>query len=126
MSELLTPETVRGWLDRISYKPDTELWVSSTPGYLSGVGGIVVNIRRHLPDSTSGIDTMGSYTDRSRFIPVVSRMDVWPSIMHARDPFQAFTQQLHHTLTRLELHEANEWFRVDGALPFDPHREDVR
>ena len=52
-------------------------------------------------------------------------------IVGARRPFrvpaneQMFWSQLLAVCDYMERHEAREWFKVDGEMPFNPHKEQV-
>lgn len=37
-----------------------------------------------------------------------------------------FPQRLFDQVARMELHEAEEWFTVDGVRPLDPHKQRVK
>jgi hypothetical protein len=113
--------TIAGWLDRITYKPDTQI----TANYAVSRDVVELIITRLLPDSTRRITTLAEYADLQAFVKVgarvpcnLGRFDCLPP----EEGFRYFQQWLREELIRLERHECDEWFRVDGRLPFDPHR----
>lgn len=109
---------VTEWLSHIRYKPDTTFEVFDDRQFYDEV---VLKIRRMMPDSTDPTNfEMGNYTDRTRFGPV----RVTAPVPRYISDLEHFVEWLHHILLEQERHELDEWLRVDGALPFDPHRND--
>ena len=110
-------ELVSQTLTTVRYKPDTTFDArrKDSPGY-SESRFVELIIRRQLPDSTQP----------DRVIPVGGTFIVPPTIMWAIDPKADFLSWLWTTVLEMERHEAGEWFRVDGKLPYDPHASTVR
>ncbi|HEY5785847.1 MAG TPA: hypothetical protein VIT65_13820 [Microlunatus sp.] len=107
---------VSGWLKRIRYKPDTSISMYSR----FGTGQVVLHVLRKLPDSTTGITSLAEYADIGHFVQVGCELYV-PELFRSEGDFGGFYRWLHQELRKLEDHETDEWFRVDGGLPFDPH-----
>lgn len=114
---------VDGWLSRITYKPDTQFEVARVdPQEYARLYGVRVVAKRNLPDSTKGITNLAEYADYVGFIPIAGQ-EVVPWNIVEREDFTAFLRWFRHWLRRMEQHEMDEWLRVDGELPFDPHKE---
>jgi hypothetical protein len=44
-------------------------------------------------------------------------------VIQAEGPERVFMEQVRRWIWEMERHEMDEWFRIDGAMPFDPHRK---
>jgi hypothetical protein len=112
------------WLSRIQTKPDTEL----LPGLVTGFGPLweTVVVSRRLPDSRAGInDDLARYADQSHFITIGAIWDVPQGFLERAD-FDGFVRWVRKNLIDLEIHELDEWLKVDGVRRFDPHQKEQR
>lgn len=127
-------EDAFGWLQslvrRFRYKPGWVIEVRRTPER----GGPSLAIQFHAEDSrwprrperkhAFGDDLRSvrirPYTDED-LIPITGEWTAPRYICEGRDE-KKFWDFLHYCLREMELHELDEWFRVDGRLPFDPHK----
>jgi hypothetical protein len=98
---------VRAFLEEFTYKPDTR--IEMHPEHY----GVQIVAIRKLPDSRDG---------EHPEIRVMGSIAVDKHLMRADDPKAALQDQVHRWLIDMEIHECNEWFRVAGELPYDPHR----
>lgn len=88
-------------LNRITYKPGWRLSLFDHP-----YEGVWLRIETTLPDSRNPLSNVDLRIDSA--IPPIT------------DPAD-FHRWLHWRLTRIEIHEACEWFKVDGHPPYNPH-----
>jgi hypothetical protein len=110
------------WLSRIQTKPDTEL----LPGLVTGFGPLweTVVVSRRLPDSRDADNAdLARYSDQRRFITIGAIWDVPPGFLE-RENFDAFVHWVRKNLIALEIHELDEWLKVDGERRFDPHQKE--
>ena len=99
---------VRDFFADFEYKPGTSFNIQP------GIYGIRVFMMRDLPDSTHPDHPM---------IRVGGSLEVPESLLMAAYDHRRLLQDLVHGWMRdMEMHECNEWFRVAGELPYDPHR----
>ena len=118
-------QVVKDWVSRVRYKPDTRFTVQSNYyGFTRGMGDVSIRVERRLADSTKPLQSIEEFAEHRMWIPVGCHLDV-PTRALARVPAEArfvvFFEWLHRKVIWLERHEIDEWFRVDGQLPFDPH-----
>lgn len=102
----MTPEQFIVFVQRLSYKPN---WAIETLDPFGGLAVILV-VRFKAPDSTAP----------DHEVTVCLRKAVHPeSIEHWKD--DDASRFIQETIYDIELHEADEWLRLDGALVHDPH-----
>lgn len=104
-----------GYLRRITYKPRT---VFSWNCELNSVGTpekLLLNVRMTVADADN--------PSRETKINTSGMMDFRTFKMMEFPEFYRWVWQL---CRNLEVHELNEFFKVDGKAPFDPHREENR
>lgn len=93
--------------ERVSYKPGWELRVDAVgPSYHP-----FLSVRADLEDSY----------DPGR----QTRIGIRQAIPPVRSEEQLL-RWVRDALGRIELHERDEWLKLDGEMPFDPHRDDGR
>jgi hypothetical protein len=97
---------VRAQLDRVSYRPGWKIEYHEGDW---GDGWIVV--RAKVPDTY----------DPGREVEILHTGRV-PSYL-LDDDEETFIHWLAHFLQGVERHESREWFRVDGAIYDDPHKD---
>jgi hypothetical protein len=129
---------VRKWLNVFEYKPNVEIGCSMRHEQ------VWVGVRMYVPDSTRRhhprVRTADDYrgvvmwheraslieTARYRLdadlIPVMGQYSV-PHYIRLEHEFFDWLRTV--PLTELEYHERDEWFRVGGSLPHNPHQVDV-
>jgi hypothetical protein len=117
----VTEDEVRAVLDRVTYRPGWTIQVR-VPLALDAVsqiheavrGGplLMVDVRGPVRDSN----------DPEREVLIGQSFPLPPRLRGEED----LLRWLRHALGRVELHERDEWLRVDGATPFDPHAEAAR
>ena len=56
----------------------------------------------------------------NKLIDITSTEIVQPDRFHAKEEVVHFVRQQIH---RMEMHEADEWIKVNGVAIFDPHKE---
>lgn len=99
---MLSTWEIRAFLDRLSYKPGWEITAHEDPFE----GQKVRIIAPGLPDSYRPGETIDlgveSYLPPLENLPELQRWLFW-------------------RLRRIEVHEAMEFFKVDGELVWDPH-----
>lgn len=122
---------VKHQLARFSYKPGWVFEASRRPE----MGGIMVKIAFHAPDSRAGelygdwvsehtCPHCNRYAELARHtIPITGEFVIDPYVTRAIDPEAAFFDWLKRTLSFMDVHERDEWVRVDGKLLHDPHEE---
>lgn len=98
------------------------------------LGRVILRVSFMAEDSRRGPNRPPSYREitmtfdagqpfeiqRDDLIPVEGIFYVPPTIVSGRQEFEFF-HWLRRTLQHVESHELDEWFRVDGNLPYDPH-----
>ena len=106
---MMTPAQVKACLDRVTYKPRTSMRVLSI-----GDGGTIPAIEFwfDVPDARNG----GASRTAISMKAAVPRWIVTPEV---------FYEWLFEQVKHIEIHEAEEWFRVDGEMLRDPHAEDL-
>lgn len=97
---ILTRAELEDDLGRISYKPGYRFALFDHPHE-----GTWLRIVATVPNSTNG-----GTIDLGIDVPIPP--------METIDQFHRW---LHWRLTRHEIHEVCEWFKVDGVAPYDPH-----
>lgn len=110
---------LRSLAQRITYKPNVELIIyDSHPG--AGAlpySGPVVAVKYTTLDSTGRIA-------RSDPFWVEHRFDVPDTMWHGWADERQQVNLIFEFIRRVEVHEAREFFKVDGELVDDPHRGD--
>lgn len=121
---------VSGYLSRFTYKPGWEFHVRCAPE----VDAVMLQVMFHAEDSRRGPYQIPQYREmtftagesfrieRDDLLPVTGQFIV-PRLpqRQLKDPKRRFFDWLRGTLIYMETHECDEWFRVDGMLPYDPH-----
>lgn len=93
-------------LKRITYKKDWEISLHNR----NLTGGMTLRITVfNVPDTYTGISAELNATE------------IIHAPLYRLDDFYEHVWRLIH---KTEMHEAQEWFKVDGKLPHDPHRGD--
>jgi hypothetical protein len=98
---ILTRAELEDDLGRITYKPGYHFALFEHPHE-----GTWLRIDATVPDSKTADDMLDLRIDVP--IPPLETVD-------------QFHRWLHWRLTRHEIHESCEWFKVDGVAPYDPH-----
>lgn len=118
---------VHGYLSRFRYKPGWEFHVRCAPE--SDAVMLEVMFRAedsrhpHRPPVYRDITFSPGEPlriERDDLIPITGQFNV-PRLAQMHDPEPRFFDWLRETIQFMERHECDEWFRVDGYLPFDPH-----
>lgn len=113
-------------LARFTYKPGWHFEIRR------GTGHPVLHVAASVIDSRA-VNLMGSAHVREcptcrEFtgvrIPVEGQFPLPVRLRELRDPEGEFFRFLRNTIWFVERHEADEWFRVDGELRYDPHAND--
>lgn len=99
-------------LARFTYKPGWTFFIVPTGRDLSAMGAewalrIVVEVQ-------------DAYNPRQRIV-VASHYPIWNGEFLTEE---WFTQMVMKNIQGFEIHESREWFRVDGEIYDNPHRED--
>ena len=115
-----TVTKVREWLERITFRPDTRITADESYDQWC----VRLTIERWVPDSTAGL-TFEQFVDPRHHILIRGKATL-PVVLVERDDFDEFVRYLEHELRKLERHEFDEWFRVDGKLIHDPHAQEGR
>lgn len=97
-------------LRRISYKPEFTVIVQPP-----------LNIYLNQPSIRFTYNVMDS-RGTGKVVPLTSIKTVDEYYLDNEDWFFGFIQQ---TIREMELHESDEWFRVDGKLYDDPHKRKI-
>jgi hypothetical protein len=107
----LTFEELKRAVKRITYKKDWEITLYEG-GYGLGLDGIVtLRVTIHNVVDTYTGKVAGPLTGRESAV----------SPFYTLDKFYEWAWQ---SIRKVELHEAQEWFKVDGELTHNPHRSD--
>jgi hypothetical protein len=104
---VLTSDEIRRFLNRVSYKPGWEFSVTSTPFE----GERLRIVAPGLPDSYEDGRTIDLGVDS--YLPWLENTDELARWLFSR-------------VKRIEIHEAMEFFKVDGRIVWDPHAEQSR
>jgi hypothetical protein len=108
----------------ITYKPGYRLEVRQPWDQYTRGGGVLLSITARLEDTYHP----GQFTEQAMNFTVVPYvLERWGEWLERR-PELARQDMLRLVLKCLgihELHERDEWFRVDGVMVFDPHRGDA-
>lgn len=104
----INPHIVNDWLKRIEYKPNARIKLGPRrfDDMMREPIGIVVEV--DVPDSYDPEQIVTIVHER--FLPY----------MH-KDDFDHFVVWMRMLLHSVEMHEADEFFKVDGKRRFDPH-----
>lgn len=106
-------EQLAQWLSldfvaRLDYKPN---WVFGVV-YDPVMDHCSIKITMDVPDSRGSGKT----------VPVGITDCLYPSMADLRGSEQFWKEYFHRQITRIEQHEIDEWFRLDGELVRDPHK----
>lgn len=111
----VAPAQLHHWLSRITYKPGwTMRLVDPSPGEDAAVGTIGYEYRNLV--LVVEVPTADSRNPGQQVV-VTHRQPVPPFFEGWHDFVRWVRYELHAT----EIHEADEWIRVDGEMVFDPH-----
>ena len=102
-----TYSLIAEWLARFTYKPQWH--VSALCEVFNGDGPTIIFIVARVESAYHP----GVYTN-------VSRSVIVPPFIETEE---AFFDWIHFEIGSLEMHEIDEWFRVDGIQTCDPHVE---
>lgn len=96
---------------RMSWRPDTrlELWIDGEGDFLRDPYAIALLVQMKVPDT---------YDPAHRVTLVTHRR---PLFIHLPAPEEGVIRQIRHELHAVDMHESDEWIKVDGAMLFDPH-----
>lgn len=101
------PWALSEYLRRVDYKPDYRLSLNTD------LGRLVVRTTLEAQDSRDPRLRRLIRHDRPIHEGILYEpQEKWPRYL------------FEHVIMGVERHEAAEWFRVDGEMLFDPHRED--
>ena len=115
-------------LERFTYKPGWHFGMTRQPS----VGAVGVSMQFLAQDSTRGplpprygevrmcADGMVE-VERTDMVPIYATYFV-PNHLEPGHDEHRFWEWLRGRIGEVEMHERDEWFRVDKALPYDPHR----
>jgi hypothetical protein len=107
-------EELEALVSRVSYKDGIEIrvdrWLEDRDVVSISVGALRANSRR--PGDTIGV----SVTESIGLRQFDGRPELWQKFVIDR------VRRLVH---RLEIHEADEWLKLDGKLIADPHPEEL-
>lgn len=128
-------EEFAGWvaerLRGFTYKPGWHFDMTRRPEFPSGVA---VQVSFMAEDSRRGPNQVPSYREFTMTAGEPFRVERDDLILvkatfavpHRRQDEMSFWRWLREVAVRaVELHEADEWFRVNGQLMFDPHVGDL-
>lgn len=106
-TDLLALKKVMAFLGRVTYKPN---WHFTAETYEPG--SVYIRIRWAAPDSfyperIANLTSLYSYSSNS--------------IIEGGD--KAIAGMVQHAISLAEMHEINEWFKIDGKFYKDPHPE---
>ena len=102
-------EIVKAIVSRIDYKPDFKIDVYGTYDV-----SIRVIFKRPVPDSNNP----------SQVAPQIFSRDYTPElVLSMKDPYEYILRDLIHSIQQMEMHEMDEWLRVDGVRVREPHPE---
>lgn len=142
-----TARQVRGWMERFTYKPNFEFELA--PGLASGLLGdhtLVLHITMYVPDSYRKFPPVqnryvdddysfgrnsdmltGRYIDRhievDRYrqdLPLIAVRGAF-HVPDYLDENRFYVWLRRSIVQELEMHETDEWFKVDGVPVNDPH-----
>lgn len=111
MTEVIEKTTLEEFLKRFTYKPGWRFRVR-TRGSSSSLFG---RSQLHIV-----METQDSRRDDSAKVEI----EMWTSIPYDFEegaPEWSIREWVRHEIRTMELHELDEWFKVDGKLPYDPH-----
>lgn len=128
----LTYDDICGYLRRFTYKPNFDL--RCIPGDQQ-IGPALIQLTMYVPDSTKpnhpGIHLHDYANVTERLIKRYYKhdIDLIPVQGNIAVPWnlpkdeRLFFDWLRRQITDLEMHELDEWFKVDGQLIHDPHAD---
>jgi hypothetical protein len=100
-------------LKRCTYKPGVEIRIVELESY--GLPPTAKLVMTYMAEDTRGIKTGENELVFQQLIP-------WP-IFDQLDNEAYFFQYIAQCIEEMEIHEAREWFKVDGLMLTDPHHE---
>lgn len=109
----MTRDQLEQIIGRITYKPGWRMLLRSLPDL--GPGG--TEERHYLRVEWDAPDAAGIVTARAITIRNQIRME--PEHFADEDRVLAFVRRF---IRICETHESDEWLKLDGKAPFDPHR----
>lgn len=119
-----TVRLAQEYLSRFTYKPGWHFEVTRKPE-LSAVHLVIgfmtldSRLSEYARECPACREVMGVKTSVGGSFAI-------PQLCALKNPEKAFWNFLRSTIWFIERHEADEWFRVDGAMPYDPHIGDPR
>lgn len=103
-----------------SYKPNWEFDYQYQPDFDDQKVFITMRVpdsRRPLPEPTPLDNLMGKRT-------VIPAVPINKTVMLGPFHGEAYAKDyIRHHIIDMEIHEVDEWFRYQGELVFDPHKE---
>jgi hypothetical protein len=120
---------VTNLLSRFTYKPGWVFDLSRRPEK----GGPLLTVTFQAEDSRKGPNQWPTYRmvgeslsiERDDLVPLTGQFVVDRYLLKERSE-HLFWEWLRRTISFVEKHEQDEWFRVDGQLPYDPHISEGR
>jgi hypothetical protein len=103
---MMTEYEVRELLKRFTYKPG---WKFEPTTYFSTNPGEMTMAIRYEAEDAFNPGRQIIVGTRKRFVAPVNEQMFWANMLSM--------------IESVERHEAREWFKVDGQMPFNPHKE---
>lgn len=98
------------WLERITYRPGVSMRIAH-PEFLGEYSYPVT------PTLQLCADVENTYRPGQR-IEIIHQTLIPQYVIETEQTFQAFVRQ---ALINMEMHELDEWFKIDGVMVNDPH-----
>ena len=111
---------VKEWFETFRYKPNVTFEVTGTPVERDGTYHWDNVVLRAI---CIVIDTYTYQRTGEEHEIEVAHTAVLPIGLDPVEDPRHFTQWVRSWIHRIECHEADEFFIVNGEMPFDPHRE---
>ena len=114
-------ERLRALVSKISYKPNFRIEITTINE--RGMLTAAVRITAHVVDSTKPVVPVPITGSAEQ--PMIKIVTETPApMLLIEDDEQLIVKMIYHMLREFETHECDEWFRFDGEVIYDPHRND--
>jgi hypothetical protein len=117
-------------IDRMEYKPSCQINVDYAQGveqyeYASGEPAAYLQLDMKC-DADSRDENAESFNLVRRFLIPEGAIASYYYGVEDDEKIIPLRNFVHDRIVEVEMHEIDEWFKTDGVLAFDPHKEEAR